>query len=54
MRFNGIESEINLKTNHPEFLEYKWIDLEKITDVVVKFKLDVYEIIKKRVKEIIN
>ena len=54
MRFNGIESEINLKTNHPEFLEYKWIDLEKITDVVVKFKLDVYEIIKKRVKKIIN
>ena len=54
MRFNGIESEINLKTNNPEFLEYKWIDLEKITDVVVKFKLDVYEIIKKRVKEIIN
>ena len=54
MRFNGMESEINLKTNHPEFLEYKWIDLEKITDVVVKFKLDVYEIIKKRVKEIIN
>ena len=28
MRFNGIESEINLKTNNPEFLEYKWIDLE--------------------------
>ena len=54
MRFNGIESEINLKTNNPEFLEYKWIDLEKITDVVVKFKLDVYEIIKKRVKKIIN
>ena len=54
VRFTGKESEINLKTNHPEFLEYKWIDLEKITDVVVKFKLDVYEIIKKRVKEIIN
>ena len=54
MRFNGKESEINLRTNHPEFLEYKWIELDKITDVVVKFKLDVYEIIKKKVKNIIN
>ncbi len=54
MRFNGKESEINLRTKHPEFLEYKWIELDKITDVVVKFKLDVYEIIKKKVKNIIN
>ena len=54
MRFNGKESEINLRTNHPEFLENKWIELDKITDVVVKFKLDVYEIIKKKVKNIIN
>ena len=54
MRFNGKESEINLKTNYPEFLEWKWIELEKITDVVVDFKLDVYKIIKKKVKEILN
>jgi len=54
MRFNGKESEINLKTNYPEFLEWKWIELEKITDVVVDFKLDVYKIVKKKVKEILN
>ena len=54
MRFNGKESEINLRTNHPEFLEWKWIELEKITDVVVNFKLDVYKIIKKKVKKILN
>ena len=54
MRFNGKESEINLKTNYPEFLEWKWIELEKITDVVVDFKLDVYKIIKKKVKEILS
>jgi len=50
MRFNGKESEINLKTNYPEFLEWKWIELDKITDVVVDFKLDVYKIIKKKDK----
>jgi len=54
MRFNGKESEINLKTNYPEFLEWKWIELDKITDVVVDFKLDVYKIIKKKIKEILN
>ena len=54
MRFNGKESEINLRTIRPEFLEWKWIELDKITDVVVKFKLEVYKTIKKKVKEIIN
>ena len=48
MRFNGKESEINLKTNYPEFLEWKWIELEKITEIVVDFKLEVYKIIKKK------
>ena len=50
MRFNGKESEINLKTNYPEFLEWKWIELEKITEIVVDFKLEVYKIIKKKSK----
>ena len=54
MKFKGKDSEINLKTHHPEFLEWKWIELDKITDVVVKFKLDVYKNIKKKVKKILN
>jgi len=54
MRFIGTDNEINIKTNKPEFLEWKWIDLEMITDVVVDFKLDVYKIIQKKVKNIIN
>jgi|TARA_Y100001970_G_scaffold112236_1_gene140060 putative (di)nucleoside polyphosphate hydrolase len=54
MKFKGKDSEINLKTHHPEFLEWKWIELDKITDVVVKFKLDVYKNIKEKVKKILN
>ncbi len=46
MKFFGNENEINLKTKHPEFLEWKWINIEKITDKVVDFKLHVYEKIK--------
>ena len=53
MRFKGKENEINLNTTHPEFLEWKWIDIDKITDVVVKFKLDVYKKIQEKVKKIL-
>ena len=54
MRFKGQDSEINLKTRHPEFLDWKWIDLEKITDVVVKFKLNVYKNLKQEISKILN
>jgi putative (di)nucleoside polyphosphate hydrolase len=54
MRFLGTDDEIDIKTKDPEFLEWKWIDLEKITDVVVDFKLHVYKEIKEKVKKIIN
>ena len=54
MEFFGQNSEINIKTENPEFCEWKWIDLEKITDLVVDFKLHVYEDVKNKVKEIIN
>ncbi len=54
MRFVGEDKEIDIKTKNPEFLDWKWIDLEMITKVVVDFKLNVYKELKKKVKEIIN
>ena len=54
VRFVGKDNEINIKTKNPEFYEWKWIDLENITDLVVDFKLHVYKEVKKKVKEIIN
>ena len=53
MRFLGNDDEINLKTKHPEFLEWKWIKIEDITDKVVNFKLHVYEKIKNELKNLI-
>ena len=37
MRFVGNESEINIKTKHPEFLDWKWIDLKDLTKIAVNF-----------------
>ena len=54
MRFIGSDSEINIKTKHPEFLEWKWVELDKITDLVVDFKLHVYKEVKDKVKKILN
>ena len=53
MRFLGEDNEINLKTKHPEFLEWKWINHENITDKVVEFKLHVYEKIKNELNKLI-
>ena len=53
MRFLGNDNEINLKTKHPEFLEWKWINIQNITDKVVNFKIHVYEKIKIELKKLI-
>ena len=54
MKFTGEEKEINIKTKNPEFLDWKWINLDQITEVVVNFKLQVYKELKEKVKKIIN
>ena len=53
MKFIGDDSEINIKTKHPEFLEWKWIELNHITDIVVDFKLNVYKKVKEKVKKLL-
>ena len=54
MKYLGNDSDINIKTTKPEFLEWKWIDLDMITEVVVDFKLHVYQELKEKIKKIIN
>ena len=54
MKYLGNDSEINLNTNNPEFLEWKWVDIDQITEIVVDFKLHVYRELKEKVKNIIN
>ena len=54
MKFIGDDKEIDINTKNPEFLDWKWIDLDQITEVVVNFKLHVYKELKEKVKKIIN
>ena len=54
MRFIGDELEINIKTKHPEFLDWKWIDLEDLAKIAVPFKLEVYKKITPEIKKILD
>ena len=54
MRFIGDELEINIKTKHPEFLDWKWVDLKDLTKIAVNFKLEVYKQVKSEVEKILN
>ena len=54
MRYLGEDKDIDIKTKKPEFLEWKWVDLDEIDKVVVNFKLHVYKELKKKIKKIIN
>ena len=42
-RFLGDESEIDLNTQKPEFIEWKWLKIDDLPDVIVDFKKHVYE-----------
>ena len=54
MRYLGSDNEININTSKPEFFEWKWIELNSITEIVVNFKLNVYKILQKKLEKIIN
>ena len=54
MRFIGKEGEININTKKPEFLDWKWINLEDLTKIAVNFKLEVYKNLKQEVSKILN
>ena len=53
MKFIGEEEEINIETKNPEFLDWKWIELDQITKFVVDFKLHVYKELKEKVKKLL-
>ena len=53
-RFLGQDSEINLNTKHPEFIKWKWLEPEKLPDVIVDFKKNLYLKLLKEIKLVID
>mgnify|MGYP001211348379 FL=1 len=54
VRFLGSDSEINLQTSNPEFIEWQWLDIENLPKVIVDFKKKVYEKLLPEIKSSIN
>ena len=53
-KFLGNDGEINLNTAQAEFIEWKWIDVKMLPDVVVDFKRNLYLDLIKEIKLVID
>ena len=53
-RFLGEENEINLKTKHPEFINWKWVEPQKLPEIIVHFKKELYLNLLKEINLIID
>ena len=54
LRFSGEENEINVNTKKPEFLEWKWVEIESLPNIIVDFKKKVYEELLVEIRKIIS
>jgi putative (di)nucleoside polyphosphate hydrolase len=41
-RFLGKDSDVNIATKHPEFREWRWVEPERLPDLIVPFKQQLY------------
>tara|TARA_B100001057_G_scaffold434206_1_gene463670 strand:- start:3161 stop:3631 length:471 start_codon:yes stop_codon:yes gene_type:complete len=53
-RFIGQDSEINLKTKYQEFINWKWIEPEKLPEIIVDFKKKLYLNLLKEINSFID
>ena len=53
-RFLGSDSEINLNTKHPEFIEWKWLNPQLLPEAIVDFKKNLYLNLLKEINEVIG
>ena len=53
-KFMGNDNEIDLNTKHPEFIQWKWINVEMLPNVIVEFKKVLYLSLLKEIKLVID
>ena len=53
-KFLGKDDEINLNTQHPEFIDWKWIDPKDLPEVIVDFKKELYFNLLKEINQVID
>ena len=53
-KFLGKDDEINLDTQHPEFIDWKWIDPQDLPEVIVDFKKELYLNLLKEINQVVD
>ena len=53
-KFLGKDDEINLNTQHPEFIDWKWIDPQDLPKVIVDFKKELYLNLLEEINQVID
>lgn len=43
INFIGADDEINLATDHPEFEEWRWVDIDELPNIIIPFKKKLYK-----------
>ncbi|HNW17639.1 MAG TPA: RNA pyrophosphohydrolase [Sphingorhabdus lacus] len=43
MRFKGVDGDINIDTDHPEFSRWQWVSPDRLPQLIVPFKKRLYE-----------
>jgi putative (di)nucleoside polyphosphate hydrolase len=42
-RFTGVDADVDIATEHPEFRDWKWVDPQTLPGLIVSFKRELYE-----------
>jgi len=42
LRFTGQDADITIETEHPEFAEWRWVAFDRLVELIVPFKRDLY------------
>ncbi|MBN8512216.1 MAG: RNA pyrophosphohydrolase [Rickettsiales bacterium] len=54
IRFTGTDGDINIKTTHPEFDNWKWVNFDQLLADIIPFKLKLYKQVVKEFKQILK
>lgn len=52
LQFTGEDSDINLETEIPEFITWKWAKLEELEELIVDFKRELYREVLSKISHI--
>lgn len=53
IRFFGKDSDIDIKTKHPEFDQWKWVNLDDLLTDIIPFKLKLYKQVTNEFRQIL-